>query len=1023
MSDEPTTNGANGANGTHDTGAHSDNPNAESTTANNNNTKDTSVSVEIVESHVTTLNPPNKPQSEHGSNRGEPIPFDAENETESTAEELEKKRDFKHSMGLSSNEAAQLLIIHGKNEIPEKSESSLLIFLRGCWGPMPIAIWIAVILLFALQNWPDGGILLVILFANATISWYETMKAGNAVAALKKSLRPTATVFRDGHWQNIEGTLVVPGDLVLLGSGSSVPADCILHEQELDIDESALTGESLPVTMREGDRPKMGSNVVRGEGHATVEFTGANTFFGRTAVLLSSVNTQLEGIRLLLVKIMFVLTTMSFVFCLIALLYLLFKINEPFEESLEFTVVLLVASIPIAIEIVVTTTLAMGSRQMAQFKAIVTRLGAIEALASMDMLCSDKTGTLTLNEMQIQDYCPIFKEGHDKESVLVLSALAAKWREPPRDALDRMVLGSAKLHECDKYHQLEYKPFDPVTKRTEATVRDSENKVFKVTKGAPHVVLKLCHNHAEIEDRIHNLIEELGATGTRCLTVAQTNDEGLWEMVGVLTFLDPPRPDTKRTIERAWENGIFVKMITGDHGTIAKEMARRLGLGPNIHSAEMLPAYSVSEPLPKDIGDKFGPQVLAADGFAQVFPEHKFMIVEILRKYGFTCGMTGDGVNDAPALKRADVGIAVSGATDAARAAADIVLTLPGLGVIIDAIVISRIVFNRIRSFMLYRISATMQLLFFFFISVFAFEPHEYQPRRFLPSDPANPNSPLTLQEIAGHWPDFFSIPVLMLMLITLLNDGTLLTIGYDNVAPSKRPQKWNLPALFFISAVLSSVSLFASLILLYGALTSYDEDGWFARWGLPPLEYGKITCLIYLQVSVAAFLTLFASRAVEGFFFQSKPHTVLLIGCVFSLSISTILASVWPEGETSGVPTMGLARGSYTMWPLWVWIYCICWWLFQDCCKVLAYKALIKYDWFQYRSLGKKLAFDGNKFSSGGQSQGSSDHVGPARGSRRMRRRSEAETAAALESLAAQLDPKRAPRRPSRIGEVETMV
>ena len=868
--------------------------------------------------------------------------------------------DFPHSRGLTTQEAEELLKQHGKNELMEKKTPSWLIYVRGLWGPMPIAIWVAVIVEFGLQNYPDGSILLGILFANATISWYETIKAGNAVAALKKSLKPIATVKRDGEWKTIDATLLVPRDLVLLASGCAVPADCRLHDCQIDVDEAALTGESLPVSMTEGFRPKMGSNVVRGEGEATVEFTGANTFFGRTAAMLQSVGLELGSIQKLLIRVMIVLTTLSFCLVLTAFIYLLVHVKAGFKPSLQFAVVLLVASIPIAIEIVVTTTLAMGSRELSTWKAIVTRLTSIEALAGMNMLCSDKTGTLTMNKMEIQDDCPTFLPDLNKDTVLVLAALAAKWKEPPRDALDTMVLGAVDLKECDKYTQLSYTPFDPVMKRTEATIQGPDGVTFRVTKGAPHIVLKLCHNKDAIEEEVDNIVRRLADAGTRSLCVAKTNHLDQWEMAGILTFLDPPRPDTKPTIEKAWENGIFVKMITGDHVSIAREMARRLGLGTNILSAEHLPTYPKNCELPHDLGEKYGAEILAADGFAQVFPEHKFMIVEALRQVGFTCGMTGDGVNDAPALKRADIGIAVSGATDAARAAADILLTAPGLNVIIEAIIIARSVFNRIKSFMTYRISATLQLVSFFFIAVFALPPSNYQPfNTTAPDNSSNPTGP-SHPAFTEKWPKFFSIPVLMLMLITLLNDGTLLTIGYDNVRPSKRPQKWNLPALFTVAAVMACVTCISSLILLYGALDSWNPNGWFQRWGLPPIEYGKIVSMIYLNVSVLDFLTLFASRVTGNFFWTQRPANIILIGATFSLSLSTLLATIWPDGHTSGIHVTGLAiGGTYTKWPLWVWIYCLIWLFIQDLAKVATYKILSKYDIFRYRTLASVMAFN----------------------------------------------------------------
>ncbi|KEG05511.1 proton motive ATPase, partial [Trypanosoma grayi] len=357
------------------------------------------------------------------------------------------------SKGLTTAEVEDLLQQYGRNELPKKKTPSWLIFVRNLWGPMPVALFIAFIVEFALQYWADGAILLVIFIINAIICGYETFQGGDAVAALKNSLKPVATAFRDGSWQQVDARLLVPGDLVKLASGSAVPADCSINEGVIDVDEAALTGESLPVTMGTDHMPKMGSNVVRGEVEGTVQYTGQSTFFGKTAVLLQSVESDLGNIHVILSRVTLILAIFSFVLCLICFIYLLAHFSQSFRHALQFSVVVFVVSIPIALEIVVTTTLAVGSKHLSKHKIIVTKLTAIEMMSGVNMLCSDKTGTLTLNKMEIQDQCFTFEEGYDLQSVLVMAALAAKWREPPRDALDTMVLGAANLDECDNYTQ------------------------------------------------------------------------------------------------------------------------------------------------------------------------------------------------------------------------------------------------------------------------------------------------------------------------------------------------------------------------------------------------------------------------------------------------------------------------------------------------------------------------------------------------------------------------------------------
>jgi H+-transporting ATPase len=437
---------------------------------------------------------------------------------------------------------------------------------------------------------------------------------------------------------------------------------------------------------------------------------------------------------------------------------------------------------------------------------------------------------------------------------------------------------------------------------------------------------------------VENDISDLCARGVRCLAVARTDPLGDWVFLGLLTFLDPPRADTLQTILDAKKYGVAVKMITGkcllhlgrygfgvlntriltvagDHLLIAKETARRLMLGTEIMSPNVLPCLDpVTGAKPLNLSLDYGNMILDADGFAEVFPEHKYLIVECLREMGYKTGMTGDGVNDAPALKRADVGIAVQGSTDAARAAADIVLTEPGLGTIVHGILTARCIFIRIRNFITYRIAATLQLLLFFFIAIFAFRPSDYEP-----------------EEMDSHtWPDFFHMPVIMLMLITLLNDGTLIAIGYDNVVPPATPAVWNLRVLFVVGTVLASVACASSLLLLCFSLNSWDENSFYGRIGLGGVSYGQITTSIFLKVAVSDFLTLFSARAGEDWFWTSRPAPILLLAGCFALSTSTFVACAWPMSRPDGIPTLGLERSPPYALPIFIWVYCLVWWVIQ---------------------------------------------------------------------------------------------
>jgi H+-transporting ATPase len=935
---------------------------------------------------------------------------------EGLTEDAEEEEIGPISLGLTSEEAKALLEKHGPNKLPEKVIPKWYIFASMLWQPMPLMIWIAAIITIILGGYVDFAVLTAINLGNATLSFYETTKAGDAIAALKASLRPTATVKRDGKWiSQFDATQLVPGDLIELHSGGGVPADCMINDSTVDIDESALTGESLPVSMTRGHIAKMGSTVSQGEAEATVRFTGTETFFGKTAALLGD-SGEYSNMQKLLLKIMIILAGLSIVLCLTAFLVLILQRNIPVREAATFAVVLLVASIPMAIEIVTTTTLAIGSKELSKLGAIVSRLAAIEDLAGMNMLCSDKTGTLTLNKMVIQETLS-YNDKYTNADILRHAAMSTNWKSTPKDALDTLVLRChlwipGILSETEqqpeatrtewynqrifdqiqselttKYEVLEIVPFNPTKKRTECTLKDTATgEIFRVTKGAPHVISALDKN-AEVAEKVHHMVQELGKEGIRAMVMAISDPitkswttgpgseeankalEVEWHITGLMSFLDPPRPDTKDTIIKSQAYGCPVVMITGDHALIAIKTCKVLEMGktdgpswPNIHGPEKLPMLDSEGNIPEGLAEKYGEYIKSADGFAQVYPEHKFLIVEAFRQMQYKVGMTGDGVNDAPALKRADVGIAVSGATDAARAAADIVLTKEGLSTIVDGIEIARCIFSRMKSFITYRIAATLQLLLFFFIAVLSWVPSDF-----------SKNAPYPWE-----WPEFFSLPVLFLITITVINDVTLISVGYDYAVPSRFPERWVLPALFCVAGVIMFVACGSSLLLLYWCLDSNNPGSFFRQIGVvgeKGMVYGHIINIIFLKVAISDILSLFLCRTAQKFFFQKMPHPVLFSCVIVGCTLSTII-SIWvpcSHGEATynnatgkwnvtvapsnleNVPICGLAYDNGSILAFYTWLYCLLFFVIQDILKVLVFRALI---YFNAWNINNKVGF-----------------------------------------------------------------
>ena len=621
--------------------------------------------------------------------------------------------------GLTQQEAELRLAQDGPNELPRSEMNPCVKFLRYFWGPMPIMIWIAIGVELAeaaigdTQHWLDFSVLLLLQIVNGLVGWYEERNAGNAIAALQNELALRAGVRRDGRWIELDARLLVRGDVVHLGLGCVVPADCDLLPDvsglPIQVDQSALNGESLPKTVHAGGRVFQGTVVKRGEIDAVVVDTGVRTFFGRASALVASAEQAKSSgghfQRLVTTLTLALLFLSLFLVSILSVKLLMHK--ESILKVVSIAVVLLVASIPIAMQVVCTSTMAVGAHKLAMSKALVCKLTAIEELAAMDVLCSDKTGTLTMNQLSVRPPVFVLEGRCAAEELLFFAALAARRGGSEQDAIDYCICsdvghrghGSA----LEAFSTLHFVPFDPVTKRTEAIVEgpaelpaspsgepapmplEWRGRPVMVVKGAPQVILALSCDAERIQDAVTEAVNGYASRGFRTIGVARAlpADGGgtSWEFLGLVPLFDPPRHDTKKTIEKARQLGIEVKMITGDQTAIAKETARSLGMGTNIHRADaLLVPEGAGEGSPQ--AETVTNLVETCNGFAEVFPEHKFKIVQTLQRRGHRVGMTGDGVNDAPALKAGDVGIAVKGSTDAARAAADIVLTSDGLAVI-----------------------------------------------------------------------------------------------------------------------------------------------------------------------------------------------------------------------------------------------------------------------------------------------------------------------------------------------------
>ena len=687
--------------------------------------------------------------------------------------------------GLTAAEAESRLSGYGPNALEEKKTGALERLKRYFWAPIPWMIEAAAILSAVLGDWPDFAIIMTMLLVNAGVDYWQESKAGSAIEALKARLAPNARVLRDGAWTTVPARDLVPGDVVTLKLGDITPADiCLARGDYLSADKSALTGESLPVDKKAGDTAYSGAVIKLGEMVGVVTATGMKTYFGKTAQLVEAAETRSHFQRAVLnIGNFLILTTIALV--ALILLVALFR-DTPFWQTLKFCLILTVAAIPVALPTVLSVTMAVGAEKLAQMKAIVSRLVSIEELAGVDVLCADKTGTLTQNKLTVGDVQP--GAGISADDLMLAARLASNADDP--DAIDTAILASAPAGSdaAGGFAVTGFTPFDPISKRTEAAAwKDSTAVSF--SKGAPQVILDLVKPATEDRKKIEDAVEDLAKKGYRSLGAARREESGVWAFLGLIPIFDPPRDDAAETLATAKRMGLDVKMITGDHEAIARQIAGKLGLGTNIASADK---------MFDGAGDgDVAARIEAADGVARVLPEHKFAIVKALQARDHIVAMTGDGVNDAPALKQADVGIAVSGATDAARAAADVVLTDRGISVTTAAIEEARRIFERMTSYATFRIAETIRVLMFMTLSILVF--------------------------------DFYPVTAIMIVLLALLNDFPIMMIAYDNAKVADRPLRWDMHRVLGVAAALglsgTRRKLPAVLVRGHGAATPPRSD------------------------------------------------------------------------------------------------------------------------------------------------------------------------------------------------------
>jgi H+-transporting ATPase len=736
--------------------------------------------------------------------------------------------------GLAEPEARRRLQLFGRNEVVTKKRSPAIEFLSRFWGPMPWLLELAIVLSCILGHYLEAGIIFVLLTINAIIGHIQARGSQRALDSLKKRLAVRARVLRDGNWSVVDARDVVPGDIIALGLGDIVPADAKIVDGEISVDQSVLTGESLPVDARQSSVIYSGSILRRGEARCLVVNTGINTYFGKTAELVrvAKPKSHQEEIMLTIVRYMMYLGIAALV--LVSTYSVL--TGTGILSIITFALIFLMGAVPVALPAVLTIVQAVGATELARKGVLVTRLESIEDAASVDFLCLDKTGTLTMNQLAIADIVPF--SGYDREDVIRFAALTAT--EESKDTIDLAINEYARktISDFHAYKQILVKPFEPATKRSEAVV-EAGNKRFRVIKGAPQIVLPLCRNTDHpTKKTATEVVERMSQKGYRTLAVSGSLDGDLdsQQLVGLIALADPPRPDTRDMIAEAKRLGIKPMMVTGDNMAIAKEIAQQLDIGSRIIQMGDL----------KDLTEAEQAKMLEeCDGLAEVYPEDKYQIVRLLQSRGHMVGMTGDGVNDAPALKQAEMGTAVSNSADVAKASASIVLTEPGVGVIMDAIKTSRHIYQRMLTWVINKVTKVVQVVGLLIIGFF--------------------------------WFHDMVVSLLGMSLLVFANDFVTMSLATDNVKFTSNPNKWNVRNITLASLVIGL------LLVAEGAIAVLVGKNYFH------LGWEELRTFILLSLIFTSQFRVYIVRE-RKFFWSSLPGRELVISTTAAIIVFALL-------------------------------------------------------------------------------------------------------------------------------------